>query len=88
MNPDPPIVRTQIMTVFYAILAVLLEFATILAFIALVVTPIYAFLEKTTMGARFKDMTPWMGWTAEETIEDPYAGFKIHRSNFIKSPSH
>lgn len=57
------------------------EIITIIGFIALVATPIYLFLEKTTMGSRFKDMTPWMGWTGN--YEEPeYTNFTIHPSNY------
>lgn len=34
------------------------------------------------VGTRIKDMTPWAGWTEKE-IDDPYDGFRIHRSNYI-----
>lgn len=74
------------MTVFAVILDTLSEFATILAFLAVTGVATWLFLEKTSVGRRFMDMTPWMGWNEEET-EDEYTNFVIHPSNYIKVPS-
>lgn len=75
------------MNLIVAILTPVLEIITIIGFVALVTTPIYLFLEKTNMGARVKDATPWMGWTATYKSEDDYTDFVIHPSNYIKVPS-
>jgi hypothetical protein len=75
------------MTIVYAALTPVIQFITIAGFIALVTTPVYIFLEKTNMGARFKDKTQWMGWTGTYKSEDDYTNFVIHPSNYIKVPS-
>lgn len=59
--------------------------AAIIAFCALIGAPLYFFVEKTDMGARFKDMTPWLGWT--EDVNENFTEFVIHPANYIKVPS-
>lgn len=57
--------------------------ATIIsAVIALIGVALRSFNKKRPeVGNRIKNMTPWLGWT--EIEEDPYDGFRIHRSNYI-----
>lgn len=75
------------MPVAAIILDVVLQFITIIAFLAVTGASIHFFLEKTTMGARVKAATPWMGWTTEDEVEDAYTNFVIHPANYIKVPS-
>lgn len=58
----------------------------IIALCFLIGAPIYFLVERTEMGARFKDATPWLGWT-DFAEEDNYTNFTIHRSNYIRVPS-
>lgn len=39
--------------------------------------------KRPEVGNRIKNMTPWLGWTEKE-IEDPYNGFRIHSSNYMR----
>lgn len=75
------------MNIVIATITPIIEILATLGFIALVVTPIYIFIEKTKMGGRIKAATPWVGWTYEEPVEDPYTNFVIHPSNYIKVPT-
>lgn len=57
----------------------------IIALCFMIGVPIHLFLEKTNMGARIKNATPFMGWYEE--VDEDYTNFRIHGSNFIKVPS-
>lgn len=67
------------------LLAPVIGTITIIAVVFVLGASIHSFLEKTTMGARIKNATPWMGWYNDADPE--YTNFAIHPSNYIKAPS-
>lgn len=72
------------MTVIAVILDTLSEAATIFAFLAVVGTIVWLLTEKTNGGRRLMTWIESMG-LPKEIKEDPYNGFKIHPSNYVKS---
>jgi hypothetical protein len=64
------------------ILDTLSEAATIITFLVVIGVIAYIFCEKTNAGRRFMTRIETMG-LPKEIKEDPYAGFKIHSSNYV-----
>lgn len=57
----------------------------IVGLFALLAFAIHIFLEKTEIGQRIKENSPWMGWYSD--VDDEYTNFKIHPDNFIQVPT-
>jgi hypothetical protein len=58
---------------------------TIIAVCVMIGALIHLFLEKTEMGARIKDATPWMGWYQD--VDENYTNFVIHPDNYRQVPT-
>jgi hypothetical protein len=66
-------------------LAPVIGTAAILALMFVIGALIHVFIQKTEMGARIKDATPWMGWYND--VDDEYTNFTIHPSNYYRTTS-